>query len=439
MKKNHFNKISFLLLAFGFHLSLSGAFASQPLELGDGKWIHWEEGSEEGFGDLFYEENGQKKLISGGVHENDVLILPSEKGFIYIGAYGFNFFLYDLEQDRIFDLNPHHSPDPRIEVGFSQIKPNPGKEYFAVHQSSTQRENFLIFDVEKLEKFIASFQGPPNSNGITVLGDNLGLSEFGTYKDGSFFLGTQEWMIFLDNFEWKVGTEFTFQSTSQQSSLIQEEYQGDFIGGKAEIIGYYPPSPFSDLKENDPDYAEVLRAMKDGWLQGYSDGTIRLDQPINRAEFSKVAIQALGIPQSEPSAGADVCPDAPAGQWYSAPLHTAKQKGAIQGYPQDGLPKDQWPCKPGQTINKVEGLKVLLELAGFHTGLLLPEDYANQFADTKDETAWFAPYTAYSKIEALIRPLSDGRLLPGDPMTRREMVYLANHMIDVLGKWSNEF
>ncbi len=95
-----------------------------------------------------------------------------------------------------------------------------------------------------------------------------------------------------------------------------------------------------------------------GVIKGYSDGTFRPEQPLNRAEFTTMVVRAL-YDESTTWAGCDnefrihgVAPDVARDSWYETPVCFAKAKGIIEGYP-DGT------FRPEQTINVVEASAIV--------------------------------------------------------------------------------
>lgn len=55
-------------------------------------------------------------------------------------------------------------------------------------------------------------------------------------------------------------------------------------------------TPFTDVDEN-MWYAEYIHfAVKNGWIDGYSDNTFRPNAPITRAEAAKILVHAINIP-----------------------------------------------------------------------------------------------------------------------------------------------
>jgi hypothetical protein len=121
-----------------------------------------------------------------------------------------------------------------------------------------------------------------------------------------------------------------------------------------------------------------------------------------------------------------ICPDTPAGQWYSEVMYTAKTDAIIRGYPVQGVESSKWNCKPEQTVSKVEALKILLNIADVDLNSIDFLHY-NQYADT-DWEEWYAPYTAYARLTKLLEGDSGVRLHPGDPLSRRDMVKMTVEM-----------
>lgn len=132
----------------------------------------------------------------------------------------------------------------------------------------------------------------------------------------------------------------------QQSSIYGVVIITDLFGEESEA------SIFSDV---DPDY-EYFDAIDYvevyGIVEGYSDGTYRPENSINRAEFTKILIEAKY--PGEAVTGDDCFTDVAADQWYAKYVCFAKDEGIISGY-SDGS------FKPAQYINIAEALKITLE------------------------------------------------------------------------------
>lgn len=140
---------------------------------------------------------------------------------------------------------------------------------------------------------------------------------------------------------------------------------------------------FSDLSENHTNYDAILYLQENGVLNGYSDGTFRPDQTVNRAEFLKIILEGSDI-------ALDISTDTPFtdinhNEWYGPYVKKAFHESWINGY-SDGT------FRPNQTINKVEALKILAVVQGWQ----LATPTTQPFTDTTLD-AWYTPYISYAK------------------------------------------
>ncbi len=108
-------------------------------------------------------------------------------------------------------------------------------------------------------------------------------------------------------------------------------------------------------------------------IEGYEDGTYKPDNRINRAEFTKIVIEALYSDSEINACTTSNFPDVPVGEWFAKYVCKAVQEGVIGGYP-DGT------FNPAGFINFAEASKIVASAEGV-TG---------SSAGTNNE--WFAPY-----------------------------------------------
>lgn len=93
---------------------------------------------------------------------------------------------------------------------------------------------------------------------------------------------------------------------------------------------------------------------KKGIVKGYSDGSYRPLDKINRAEFTKIIVEAkLGKNPTE--SAADCFPDVLKSDWFASYVCYAKSQNYIKGYP-DGY------FKPSVNINLAEAAKILVNV-----------------------------------------------------------------------------
>ncbi|MBU0982035.1 beta-propeller domain-containing protein [Patescibacteria group bacterium] len=107
---------------------------------------------------------------------------------------------------------------------------------------------------------------------------------------------------------------------------------------------------FSDLYSDDPAYDAIKYLEEVGTVQGYSDGTFKSKNKINRAEFVKIVVETL----TDNPTGENCFPDVK-NEWYAPYICYAKTAGLVNGYP-DGT------FKPGQEINFAEASKIIANM-----------------------------------------------------------------------------
>lgn len=136
---------------------------------------------------------------------------------------------------------------------------------------------------------------------------------------------------------------------------------------------------FSDVSATHPNTNAINFLHSQHIVEGYSDGTFRPDNPINRAEFTKIVIEANYPGQT---IGGNCFPDVGT-QWYAKYVCFSKIHDIISGYP-DGY------FKPANNINFVEVSKILVNVKGLTI--------------TPDPVTWYKPY---------VEKLAELNVIPG--------------------------
>lgn len=93
---------------------------------------------------------------------------------------------------------------------------------------------------------------------------------------------------------------------------------------------YKEIGPFIDVTQSDPNREAILFLYKEGIIGGYPDGTFKPDKEINRAELLKVLIEGKGITPHKDNYN-DCFPDVTEG-WYEPYVCYAKESNWIKGY-----------------------------------------------------------------------------------------------------------
>ncbi len=113
----------------------------------------------------------------------------------------------------------------------------------------------------------------------------------------------------------------------------------------------YGASVFPDV--NNHDYLVAIDYLQENRvIAGYPDGTFRPQNPVNRAEFTKIIIEAT-LGENPITSASDCFPDVSGSDWFASYVCYAKNNGVIAGYP-DGT------FKPANTINLAEASKILV-------------------------------------------------------------------------------
>ena len=153
------------------------------------------------------------------------------------------------------------------------------------------------------------------------------------------------------------------------------------------------------------------------YLIGYSDGTVRPNGKITRAEVATIFFRLLDDDTrakywSSENAFSDVSAD----KWYNNAVSTLSNMGVIGGYA-DGM------FRPDAPISRAEFAKIAVSFTQ-NTGSAT----YNYFTDVKT-TDWFAPYVTAAKDAGLIEGYSDGSFKPESKITRAEACAIVNRTL----------
>lgn len=172
---------------------------------------------------------------------------------------------------------------------------------------------------------------------------------------------------------------------------------------------------FTDLSADDPHSPAITYLQDAGVVTGYTDGTFKPDQVINRAEWLKMLYTGLSLKMTTQETGA--FSDVPQDAWFAGYVDSAASTGIANGYP-DGL------FRPAQTVNYVESLKMLL-LAGDVT----VETPSTAPALDVATDSWFSPYVAKALEKNIIEVGVSANIEPSKEMTRGDSAELLYRLI----------
>jgi len=127
---------------------------------------------------------------------------------------------------------------------------------------------------------------------------------------------------------------------------------------------------FSDVTESNPFYEAINYVQAEGIVDGHPDGTYKSLDPINRAAFTKIIIEAQFTDQEIESCGNADFPDVEAGIWYDKYVCVAQKNDVIDGY-EDGT------FQASNEINLAEAAKIIVKAFDYQT---------------QENAVWFMPY-----------------------------------------------
>lgn len=159
---------------------------------------------------------------------------------------------------------------------------------------------------------------------------------------------------------------------------------------------------------------EVTLLLNRRIISGYSSGEFRPVNYMTRAEFAKVMCLAMGwdlLNQDRPSFS-----DVPRGRWDYVYIETAKQKGAISGYPNGEF-------RPNNTISRAEIAAIIAKSLGA-TG--------TDEALSDIQNSWAREFIAACVKAGIITGYQDRSFRPNNKATRAEVSKMMARAIKVL-------
>ena len=110
---------------------------------------------------------------------------------------------------------------------------------------------------------------------------------------------------------------------------------------------------FKDVTDKHANYKAIEHLKKNNIIGGYSDGNYKPDNKINRAEFTKIIIEAYHHDKDEiKKCDSDSFKDVRKGYWFSKYICIAKKEKIIKGYSDNSF-------KPNQNITFAEASKMI--------------------------------------------------------------------------------
>jgi len=206
----------------------------------------------------------------------------------------------------------------------------------------------------------------------------------------------------------------TLTISPRNNTPLQFEVRTDTVIKESPVVA---EGLFLDVNVVHPHFEAISFLKNEGIIQGYPDGSFKPENSVSRVEVLKFILEGIDAE----IAGTRALPfsDTQSGAWYSDYLQTAVYLGIIDGYP-DGT------FKPGNTVNKAEFLKMLIE--AMDTEIDTEIGYM-PFTDVKKDQ-WYAKYVQFAYQKNLIE--ADGKKFNPQEQMTRENVAEAIYRVQVL-------
>ncbi len=144
-------------------------------------------------------------------------------------------------------------------------------------------------------------------------------------------------------------------------------------------------------------------------MKGYTDGSFRPNQTLNRAEAVKVIVEANEIPLTKSeNKFRDVSPSA----WFYPYVNTAVANEIVRGY------AGNW-FKPANEVSLAEFLKMASEAKK----VSLQDGKTKPYVDVPADS-WYEKYFSFARKKGLIKPNSQGQVQPNKKISRIEVAII---------------
>lgn len=127
---------------------------------------------------------------------------------------------------------------------------------------------------------------------------------------------------------------------------------------------------FPDVPFEHPNYQAISYVQSNNIVSGHPDGNYKPDDPIDRAAFTKIVVEARYTEWDIENCGSSDLIDIPEGVWYDRYVCVAQKQSILSGYP-DGT------FQAANPINVVEASKIIANAFGY---------------ETQEDPIWYKPY-----------------------------------------------
>ena len=188
---------------------------------------------------------------------------------------------------------------------------------------------------------------------------------------------------------------------------------------------YAQEESFSDLPSDHYAHEAVMYLKSQGIISGYSDGTFKPDNQVNRAEALKIIVaplitdEQLDQAKQANTAFADVSNT----DWYKPYVALARVAGIIDG------PPEKENFNGSNPVIKVEFMKMVQEAFGKDPKKSFSEIVLPLSHDVTNTDEWYYPYMRYGITTSMTMISADGTLDPGKQLSRAETAVILYRFI----------
>ena len=204
---------------------------------------------------------------------------------------------------------------------------------------------------------------------------------------------------------------YVFEGWSYNSRRLDEVRPGDGI--------YYPTTLYaiwSKQKAKDDEDVEPVDTREVGehkaYMFGYTDGTVRPNGYITRAEAAALVTRLLGL-DTFASAAEPAFTDTPS-SWYNKAINAAVQRGIMKGYPDKSF-------RPNAPITRAEFTQMISTIDNKPYGVAPFADVVGHWAERPIGSEYQA---------GRIKGYPDGTFRPNAFITRAEAVVILNKIFE---------
>ena len=182
---------------------------------------------------------------------------------------------------------------------------------------------------------------------------------------------------------------------------------------------------FSDVPSDTTEAGKAIYALSDmGAISGYTDGTFLPGKQITRAEFTRIAVSALGIYKEDAQTELlDIANDA----WYRSYVASAVNNGLISGYP-DGT------FKPDNQITRAEVMTIIWRIMSSNNVLSASAVSPAPYADDAAIPEFARDYVYTLAANGIVSASADNKITAEVPATREQCAVMLYNTLVKLGK-----